>query len=70
PSDDTRDFVARGVRLNPETKDIGTAEVLVLAVKPQMFREAGPQLKPLVGSSTLVVSIMAGTTIAALTEVC
>ncbi|MFT6673588.1 MAG: pyrroline-5-carboxylate reductase [Afipia broomeae] len=70
PSDDTRDFVARGVRLNPETKDIGTADVLVLAVKPQMFREAGPQLKPLVGSSTLVVSIMAGTTIAALTEVC
>ena len=70
PSDDTRDFVARGVRLNPETKDIGTADVLVLAVKPQMFREAGPQLKPLVDSSTLVVSIMAGTTIAALTEVC
>ncbi|NGX99429.1 MAG: pyrroline-5-carboxylate reductase [Candidatus Afipia apatlaquensis] len=70
PSDDTRDFVARGVRLNPETKDIGTADVLVLAVKPQMFRDAGPQLKPLVGSSTLVVSIMAGTTIAALTEVC
>ncbi|EKS36892.1 pyrroline-5-carboxylate reductase [Afipia broomeae] len=70
PSDDTRDFVARGVRLNPETKDIGTADVLVLAVKPQMFRDAGPQLKPLVGSSTLVVSIMAGTTIAALSEVC
>ena len=70
PSDDTRAFVARGVRLNPETKDIGTADVLVLAVKPQMFRDAGPQLRPLVGTSTLVVSIMAGTTIAGLTEVC
>ena len=35
-----------------------------------MFREAGPGLKPLVGSSTLVVSIMAGTTIAAIREVC
>lgn len=70
PSDETRAFVSRGVRLNPETKDIGTADVLVLAVKPQMFRDAGPQLKPLVGASTLVVSIMAGTTIAGLTEVC
>ena len=70
PSDETRDFVARGVRLNPETSSIGTADVLVLAVKPQMFRDAGPQLRPLVGASTLVVSIMAGTTIAALAEVC
>lgn len=70
PSDDTRGFVARGVHLNPEIKSIGTANVLVLAVKPQMFRDAGPQLKPLVGASTLVVSIMAGTTIAGITEVC
>src|SRR3954471_6795211 len=35
-----------------------------------MFREAGPALKPFVGPSTLVVSIMAGTPIAALEEVC
>ena len=39
-------------------------------MKPQMFREAGPALKKLVGPNTLVVSIMAGTTIAALEEVC
>lgn len=64
PSDDTRDFVARGVRLNPETKDIGTADVLVLAVKPQMFREVAPQIQSITGPSTLVISIMAGTTIA------
>lgn len=70
PSDETRAFASCGVRLNPETKDIGMADVLVLAVKPQMFRDAGPQLRPLVGASTLVVSIMAGTTIAGLTEVC
>ena len=44
--------------------------LIVLAVKPQMFRDAGPQLRSIVGASTLVVSIMAGTTIAALTEVC
>lgn len=70
PSDETRGFAARGVRLNPDMTSIGTADVLVLAVKPQMFRDAGPQLKSLVGPSTLVVSIMAGTTTAGLTEVC
>ena len=70
PSDDTRGFVARGVQLNPDLKSIDTADVLVMAVKPQMFRDAGPQLRSIVGASTLVVSIMAGTTIAALTEVC
>ena len=70
PSDDTRGFVARGVHLNPDIKGAGTADVLVLAVKPQMFRDAGPQLRSLVGASTLIVSIMAGTTIAARTEVC
>ena len=41
PSDDTRGFVARGVQLNPDLKSIGTADVLVMAVKPQMFRDAG-----------------------------
>lgn len=69
PSDETRGFAARGARLNPDAKDI-RADVLVVAVKPQMFREAGPQLKALVGPSTLVVSIMAGTTIAGITEIC
>ena len=69
PSDETRGFVARGVKLNPDTSNI-RADVLVLAVKPQMFREAGPQLKSLVGPSTLVTSIMAGTTIAGITGIC
>ena len=69
PSDETRGFTARGVRLNPETKDIH-ADVLVLAVKPQMFREAGPQLRALTDPSTLVISIMAGMTIASIGSVC
>ena len=68
PSDDINALVTKGIRLNP--KDIGAAATLVLAVKPQMFREAGPALKPFVAPSTLVVSIMAGTPIAALREVC
>ncbi len=68
PADDIKALGARGVRLNP--KDAGAADTLVVAVKPQMFREAGPALKQLVGPNTLVVSIMAGTNIAALEQVC
>lgn len=68
PSDEIKALTAKGVRLNP--KETSTAATLVVALKPQMFREAGPALKPFVGSSTLVVSIMAGTPIAALQEVC
>ncbi|MEH2613903.1 pyrroline-5-carboxylate reductase [Bradyrhizobium sp. AZCC 1693] len=68
PADDIKALAAKGVRLNP--KDAGTADTLVVAVKPQMFREAGPALKQFVGPSTLVVSIMAGTPIAVLEAVC
>jgi pyrroline-5-carboxylate reductase len=68
PSDEIKALAAKGVRVNP--KEAVTAETLVVAVKPQTFPEAGPLLKPFVGASTLVVSIMAGTKIAALESVC
>jgi pyrroline-5-carboxylate reductase len=61
-------LAAKGVRLNP--KDVSSVETLVVAVKPQSFREAGTALKPLVGNATLVVSIMAGMTIAAIGQAC
>src|SRR6478752_7127000 len=67
PSSEIGALAAKGVRLNP--KDTGAVDTLVVAVKPQSFREAGAAMKPLVGSSTLVVSIMAGTTIAVLEAV-
>jgi pyrroline-5-carboxylate reductase len=70
PSDEIKALLAKGVQLNPALSDIGSVAALVVALKPQTFREAGPQLRPFVGSSTLVVSIMAGITIAALTEAC
>jgi pyrroline-5-carboxylate reductase len=70
PSDEIKALAGRGVRLNPTPKDIGTVAALVVAVKPQMFREAGPPLRSFAGSSTLVVSIMAGITIASIAEVC
>jgi pyrroline-5-carboxylate reductase len=70
PSDDIEALAARGVRRNPASGDIGSVAALVIAVKPQMFREAGPALKPFIAPDTLAVSIMAGITIAAITEVC
>ena len=69
-SDDIRAMVAKGVRLNPLPKDVANVAALVVALKPQAFREAAPGLQPLAAPSTLVVSIMAGTTIAGIAEVC
>ena len=67
PSPEISALSARGVKLNPH--DGGTADTLVIAVKPQTFREAAARLKPFAGEGTLVLSIMAGTTIAALQAV-
>ena len=69
PSGEISALTAQGIRLNPSPKDIGEVDTLVVAVKPQSFREAGAALKAFTGSSTLVVSIMAGTPIAALEAV-
>jgi pyrroline-5-carboxylate reductase len=66
PSAEIAALAARGVRLNP--KDPGAISTLVIAVKPQSFREAGATLKSHVAPATLVVSIMAGTTIKSLQE--
>ena len=70
PSGEISALVAKGIRLNPSPGAIGAVATLVAALKPQMFREAGAMLKSFTGPSTLVVSIMAGITIAALEEVC
>jgi pyrroline-5-carboxylate reductase len=70
PSDEIRALAAKGIRLNPSPKDVGAVATLVIALKPQSFREAGPDLKPFAGPATLVVSIMAGTTIASIEDVC
>jgi pyrroline-5-carboxylate reductase len=70
PSDDISALIAQGIRLNPSAEDAGAVTTLVVALKPQMFREAGAMLKSFAGPSTLVVSIMAGATIASIEQVC
>ena len=69
PSEDIRAHLAKGVQLNPSPQDCGSVAAFVVALKPQAFREAAPALKPYVGATTLVVSIMAGTTRASLAEI-
>ena len=54
---------ARGARLNPEG-EIDQPDTLVLAIKPQMLDAAAQRLAALAGPRTLVVSILAGKSIA------
>lgn len=68
PSGEIATLSAKGLRINPP--DLHDASVLVLAVKPQMFADAAPQLRKLVHSTTLVVSIMAGVPITKLSQAC
>ena len=70
PSDEITALAAKGLRVNPAQGELGKAAVLVTAVKPQMFADAAPQLRALVTSSTLVISIMAGVPIAKLSQAC
>ena len=68
PSDQIVALRARGLRLNPDLGAEHPVDVVVLAVKPQIAAEVLPRLAPLVGPQTLVVSIMAGTTLRFLTS--
>ena len=66
PSPEISALAGQGLRLNP--KDASAVETLVIAVKPQSFREAGAALMSWVAPSTLVVSIMAGTPLKSLQQ--
>ena len=56
---------SRGVALNPHGE--AAPDVLVLAVKPQSLDQVAPQIAALAAERTLVLSIIAGKTIANLT---
>lgn len=66
-SADMRQFCnEHGVRVAQQALQQGgeAPQVLVLAIKPQTLTDAAASIKPLIGSATLVLSIMAGKTIA------
>ena len=62
PGNAVKALTRRGIKLNPKGK-IAAAAAIVIAVKPQSAPAALPPLRPYVGQTTLVLSIMAGRTI-------
>jgi pyrroline-5-carboxylate reductase len=60
-------FVARGLRINPDTKSV-RPDAVVIAVKPQIAADIMPSVAALMSPSTVAVSIMAGRTIAFLAD--
>lgn len=63
PSAQIVSLAERGLTLNPELNGLGKADVIVLAIKPQIAAQAIAPLAPIVGAATLTVSIMAGRTL-------
>jgi pyrroline-5-carboxylate reductase len=63
PSPELAALAQHGVRLNPDLSALANATAVVIAVKPQLAPEAMPAIAPVVGGSTVVVSIMAGRTL-------
>jgi len=63
PAPEVSALVQRGVRLNPDRKEMTGVTALVLAVKPQVAAEVLPRLAPMIATSTVVISIMAGRTL-------
>lgn len=65
PSDDVTGLVkAQGLRLNPPISSINDAEILVIAVKPQVMEDVLPAIVPLGATRPLILSVAAGKTIA------
>lgn len=67
PSAEVEELARRGLRLNP-AEVVRGPDAAVIAVKPQTAAEIMPWLSTIVGPSTLVLSIMAGKTLAFLNE--
>ncbi|HTV35503.1 MAG TPA: pyrroline-5-carboxylate reductase [Xanthobacteraceae bacterium] len=68
PAPQISSLASNGLRLNPQLRAPTALDVVVLAVKPQIAAEAIAPLVPIIGASTLVISIMAGRTLQFLTS--
>jgi pyrroline-5-carboxylate reductase len=63
PSPHISALAARGLRLNPAPAALSNVDAVVVAVKPQVAAQVIRPLAPMIGASTVVVSIMAGRTL-------
>ena len=66
PTPEISALASRGLKLNPNPCAVPDSAVVVIAAKPQDAAEVVPAAVPLVGRSTVVVSIMAGQRLASL----
>jgi len=65
PSSEVKKVIEKhGVRWNPPISSIGNAQVILIAVKPQIMEEVLPSIIPLARSKPLIISVAAGKTIA------
>jgi len=58
-----------GARLNPSDGDLASARTVILALKPQIWREIAADMAHKIGPDAVVVSIMAGVTAADIAQV-
>ncbi|MCB2066181.1 MAG: pyrroline-5-carboxylate reductase [Erythrobacter sp.] len=64
--DPARQSVPKGVKLLAELPARGKFDAVLLGVKPQLLGQVAPAVEPLVGESTLVLSLLAGVELATL----
>jgi pyrroline-5-carboxylate reductase len=62
-----RDYGIQAIESNPEA--VARADVIVLAIKPQMLTKVGPEIAPALVDGKLVISVIAGATTRALGNV-
>lgn len=67
PSDD---LVQTQVSISPPGSVDAPVAIMVLAIKPQLAPEILPQLGAAIGADTLVISLMAGLSLSAITSLC
>lgn len=68
PGPQARAVAEDGARLNPPQADLRDAHTVVLAVKPQYWREAALALEPHLRPDAVIVSVAAGVSVADLAE--
>jgi pyrroline-5-carboxylate reductase len=67
PGEAAQAAVREGARLNPPEAVLAEAQTVVLAVKPQIWREVAAEVAPRLHTSAALISVAAGVTIADLT---
>jgi pyrroline-5-carboxylate reductase len=66
PGPEALEAVEDGATLNPPDKALIKAELVLLAVKPQLWREAAAAVEPHLAPGAIIVSIIAGVSSAAI----